>query len=151
MGLLFSIKWIYLIESRNFDQKYKFSNRNDMVSAWRNFQKKSCGISTYDNWNFKPQISSIFHFDRASGGQMRSNGSHIRFKGFKNSKHFSFSSFSQTKRNVNCLKFSDFCEFQIKKIMKFKQHSFRSTYTTNEVQNMLEYQQNNFSLQFCPH
>ena len=24
----------------NFDQKYKFSNKNDMVSAWRNFQKK---------------------------------------------------------------------------------------------------------------
>ena len=29
----FSIKWIYLIESRIFDQKYKFSNKNDMVSA----------------------------------------------------------------------------------------------------------------------
>ena len=25
---------------RNFDQKYKFSNNNDMVSPWRNFQKK---------------------------------------------------------------------------------------------------------------
>ena len=22
----------------NFDQKYKFSNKNDMVSAWRNFK-----------------------------------------------------------------------------------------------------------------
>ena len=41
----FSIKWIHLIERRSFDQKYKFSNKNDMVSAWRNFQKKSCGIS----------------------------------------------------------------------------------------------------------
>ena len=38
MGLPFSIKWIYLIERRNFDQKYKFSNKNDMVSAWRNFK-----------------------------------------------------------------------------------------------------------------
>ena len=34
----FSIKWIYLIEWRSFGQKYKFSNKNDMVSAWRNFQ-----------------------------------------------------------------------------------------------------------------
>ena len=34
----FSIKWIYLIERRSFGQKYKFSNKNDMVSAWRNFK-----------------------------------------------------------------------------------------------------------------
>ena len=34
----FSIKLIYLIEKRSFDQKYKFSNKNDMVSAWRNFK-----------------------------------------------------------------------------------------------------------------
>ena len=34
----FSIKWIYLIEKRSFDQKYKFSNKNDMVCAWRNFK-----------------------------------------------------------------------------------------------------------------
>ena len=27
-------------------------------------------LSTYDKWNFKPQISSIFHFDRASDGRM---------------------------------------------------------------------------------
>ena len=33
-------------------------------------KKNSYGISTYDNWNFKPQISSIFHFDRVSDGQM---------------------------------------------------------------------------------
>ena len=37
-----------LIERRSFDQKYKFSNKNDMVCAWRNFQKNSCGISAYD-------------------------------------------------------------------------------------------------------
>ena len=70
MRLPFSIKWIYLIERRNFDQKCKFSNKNDMVRAWRNFQKHSCGICTYDNWNFKPQISPMFHFDRASDGWM---------------------------------------------------------------------------------
>ena len=33
-------------------------------------KKNSYGISTYDNWNFKPQISSTFHFDRVSDGQM---------------------------------------------------------------------------------
>ena len=26
------------IEGRNFDQKYKFGNKNDLVSAWRNFK-----------------------------------------------------------------------------------------------------------------
>ena len=41
-----------------------------MVSALRNFQKNSCGISTYDNCNFRPQISSIFHFNGASDGPM---------------------------------------------------------------------------------
>ena len=35
--LLFS-RIIYLIERRNFDQKYKFSNKNDMESALRNFK-----------------------------------------------------------------------------------------------------------------
>ena len=33
-----SITWIYLIERGSFGQKYKFSNKNDMVSAWRNFK-----------------------------------------------------------------------------------------------------------------
>ena len=30
------------------------------------------GISkkTYDKWNFKPEVSSIFHFDRESDGRM---------------------------------------------------------------------------------
>ena len=41
-----------------------------MVSAWKNFQKKFSGISSYDNWNFKPQISFIFHFERASESRM---------------------------------------------------------------------------------
>ena len=34
----FSIKLIYLIERRSFAQKYKFSNKNDTVSALRNFK-----------------------------------------------------------------------------------------------------------------
>ena len=66
----FSIKWIYLIERRNFDQKNKFSNKNDMVCAWSNFRKKSYGIFIYDKWNFKLQILSIVHFDRVIAGQM---------------------------------------------------------------------------------
>ena len=33
-------------------------------------KQKSCGISTYDNWDFKAQISSIFHIDQASDGRM---------------------------------------------------------------------------------
>ena len=35
------VKYYYLIKKRSFDQKYKFSNKNDLVFAWRNFQKKS--------------------------------------------------------------------------------------------------------------
>ena len=34
----FSIKWIHFIERRSFHQKYKFCNKKDMVSAWRNFK-----------------------------------------------------------------------------------------------------------------
>ena len=34
------------------------------------FPKKSCGISTYDKLKFKPQISSIFHFDQVIDGRM---------------------------------------------------------------------------------
>ena len=30
--------FFYLIEKRSFDQKYKFSNKNDMVCAWSNFK-----------------------------------------------------------------------------------------------------------------
>ena len=66
----FSIKWIYLIERRSFDQKNKFSKKMTWCAHGVNFQKSSCGISTYDKWNFKPQISSIFHFDWVSDGQM---------------------------------------------------------------------------------
>ena len=36
----------------------------------RIYKKILVVISTYDNWNFKPQISYIFHFDRASDGWM---------------------------------------------------------------------------------
>ena len=33
-------------------------------------KKKIGGISTFDKWNFKPQISFIFHFDGVSDGRM---------------------------------------------------------------------------------
>ena len=46
-------------------QSYKFSNKNDLFCAWRDFNKTFCGISPYHKWMFKLQISSIFHFDRA--------------------------------------------------------------------------------------
>ena len=41
------------------------------------FPKKSWVIPTYDEWNFKPQISSIFHFDQVSEGRM----AHVLSKG----------------------------------------------------------------------
>ena len=36
----------------------------------RDFKQKNCGVSTYHRWNFKPQISFIFHFDHVSDGWM---------------------------------------------------------------------------------
>ena len=33
-GHFLIIKWIYFTERRSFDLKYKFSNKNDMVSTW---------------------------------------------------------------------------------------------------------------------
>ena len=74
----------------HFDQKYKLSNKNDMLCPWRNFQKHSCGISIYDKWNFKPQISSIFHFDRISDNCMvyvlgvKQTSNHLQFQNMKN-------------------------------------------------------------------
>ena len=36
-GWNFSISSLKMMMKMNFDQKYKFSNKNDMVNAWRNF------------------------------------------------------------------------------------------------------------------
>ena len=57
--------------NRNFDQKYKFSNKNDMVCAWRNFQKKNLVaylhmINETLSHKFHPYL---FNFDRISDGQ----------------------------------------------------------------------------------
>ena len=32
------LKFLHAQKKRRFDQKYKFSNKNDMVCAWRNFK-----------------------------------------------------------------------------------------------------------------
>ena len=53
----FSIKWIYLIEKRSFDQKYKFSNKNDMACAWRNF--KNIFSTQLFTIIFRPKILSF--------------------------------------------------------------------------------------------
>ena len=34
------------------------------------FPKKTCGISTYDEWDCKPKMSSIVRFDWISDSQM---------------------------------------------------------------------------------
>ena len=65
MGMLFSSNSFYFIEMRTFAWNGKFSNKKDLKCAWRDFKKKFFGISTYHNWMFKLQISSIFNFDRA--------------------------------------------------------------------------------------
>ena len=55
----------YFIERGIFASNCKFSNKNDLLCAWRDFNKTFCGISTYHKWMFKLQISSIFNFDQA--------------------------------------------------------------------------------------
>ena len=61
---------IYFNKGRIFAWNYKCRNKNGLLCAWRDFQKNLCDVSTYDKWNFKPQISSIFHFERVSDGWM---------------------------------------------------------------------------------
>ena len=77
-----------LIERRSFDQKYKSLVIKMTLCGHGGIYKKSCGICTYDKWNFKPQISSIFHFDWVSDGRMAHilgvNQLPAARKGFKN-------------------------------------------------------------------
>ena len=49
---------IYLIERENFDQNWKFSNKNDLLYIWRDFNKKNCDVRKYDKWN---SLSHKFH------------------------------------------------------------------------------------------
>ena len=64
------IKWEIVSKSVAFLENLDFN----MMCAFRNFQKilMASLFSTYDKWNFRSQISSIFHFDRVpvSNGQM---------------------------------------------------------------------------------
>ena len=53
----------YFIERGIFASNCKFSNKNDLVCAWRDFKKDPCGVYVYDKGNFKPKNSSIFHFE----------------------------------------------------------------------------------------
>jgi hypothetical protein len=76
----FSSNSFYFIGMRSFVQNDKFSNKNDLPCAWRDFKK----ILTYGKWNFKPKISPIFHFDCVNHGQI----SHILC--FKKKAHTSF-------------------------------------------------------------
>ena len=60
----------YFIVRRIFALNSKFRNKNDLLCARRDFNEKNCGVSTYYKGMFKPQISSIFHFDWVSDGWM---------------------------------------------------------------------------------
>ena len=47
-----------------FEHKSTFLwSKNDTFCAWRDFNKKICDVCTYIKWNFKPQISPIFHIE----------------------------------------------------------------------------------------
>ena len=63
MRKTFSTKWIYLIERRSFDQKYKFSDKNDIVCAWRDFNSTFCVLSRYPKRPVRIEKSSIFNFE----------------------------------------------------------------------------------------
>ena len=52
----------YFIERGIFASNCKFSNKNDLLCAWRDFNKTFCDVCKYYKRNFKPQISPIFHF-----------------------------------------------------------------------------------------
>ena len=53
---------------RTFEKNCKFSNKNDLLSVWKDFKKNLYGIYNYPKWNFKLQISSIFHFVLVNNG-----------------------------------------------------------------------------------
>ena len=66
---------------RPFLQKYKFGNKNDHLSTWRDLKKccvcmyKVRAVGRSENpgvpvmiWNFKPKISPIFHFEQVNEG-----------------------------------------------------------------------------------
>ena len=64
----FSIKLIYLIERRSFGQKYKFGNKNDMVSAWSNF--KDIFYSPLFTIIFRPEMLKFHPYFILTGDTM---------------------------------------------------------------------------------
>ena len=65
-----NIAFMHVFENPyNFDQKYKFSNKNDMVSTWRNFQKKNL-VAYLHMTNPNETLSHNFHFDRVSDSRI---------------------------------------------------------------------------------
>ena len=61
----FILKFLHVRKSEGFVQKFKFSSKNDMLCAWRDFKKNVACVHTIND-NFKPKISFIFHFDRVT-------------------------------------------------------------------------------------
>ena len=57
-------KYFYIIERRIFTKIVKFTNKNYMFCAWRDFKKKF----VVGDETFKPKISSIFHIERVNDG-----------------------------------------------------------------------------------
>ena len=47
---------------RTFAQNYKFSNKNYLLFAWKDFKKILFDICSYHNLNFKPYKPSKFYF-----------------------------------------------------------------------------------------
>ena len=57
---------IYLIKGRIFALNYKFSNKNDHVCAWKDFNSTSCILSTYPKEPVRTEKSSIFNFEHVN-------------------------------------------------------------------------------------
>ena len=51
-----------LYKREDLGQKYKFSDKNDLLCAQRDFKNNHRGIYNYAKRKFKPKISSIFYF-----------------------------------------------------------------------------------------
>ena len=55
-------KFVLFIKRGIYASNCKFSNKNDLLYAWRDFHKTFCVTSSYPKWMFSLQISSIFNF-----------------------------------------------------------------------------------------
>ena len=55
-----------VIKRRIFALNYRFSNKNDLVCAWREFHSTSCVLSTYYKGPARAEKSFIFNFEQIS-------------------------------------------------------------------------------------